>query len=144
MEKKSQTKIMVFGTFDILHKGHLNFFKQARSLAKNPYLIVSVARDLNVKKIKGQKPTLNQRQRLIKVKKCGLAEKCVLGGLKSYLPHIIKEHPGIIALGYDQTAYVDNLKRDLAKAGLKPKIRRLKAYKPNVHKSSLLKQKVLK
>jgi cytidyltransferase-like protein len=53
MLKPWKTIVMVFGTFDFLHKGHLNFFKQARSLAKNPYLIASVARDYNVKRIKG-------------------------------------------------------------------------------------------
>ena len=41
---------MVFGTFDILHQGHLDFFKQARKLVANPFLVVSVARDVNVKK----------------------------------------------------------------------------------------------
>ena len=39
---------MVFGTFDGLHKGHINFFQQAVKLAKNSYLIVSIARDKNV------------------------------------------------------------------------------------------------
>ena len=28
---------MVFGTFDFLHKGHLNFFKQARKLSAHPF-----------------------------------------------------------------------------------------------------------
>ena len=41
---------MVFGTFDGLHKGHLNFFKQAKKLAQKSFLIVSIARDLNVLK----------------------------------------------------------------------------------------------
>ena len=51
----AKTRIMVFGTFDGIHRGHLHFFKQARGLVKNPYLIVSVARDVNVKRIKGRK-----------------------------------------------------------------------------------------
>lgn len=62
-------RIMVFGTFDILHKGHINFFKQARKLAKKPYLIVSVARDINVKKIKGHKTINNEKYRLLKISK---------------------------------------------------------------------------
>lgn len=134
---------MVFGTFDFLHQGHLNFFKQARSLAKKPFLVVSVGRDVNVKKNKGQEPTLNQYQRLAEVKACGLVDKAVLGGVKTYLPHIKKEHPSIIALGYDQTAYVDNLKQKLARAGINAKIRRLNAYKPKIYKSSLRKNKGL-
>ena len=43
-------KVMVFGTFDGLHEGHLDFFRQAREYGD--YLIVAVARDVNVKKIK--------------------------------------------------------------------------------------------
>jgi FAD synthetase len=121
-----------------LHKGHLNFFKQARRLSKNPYLIVSVARDLNVKKIKGRKPGILEKQRLAKIRKCPLVDKAVLGGVKNYLPHIIKENPAIIALGYDQRAYVKNLKVLLAKKGLKVKIARLKPYHPKIYKSSLV------
>jgi cytidyltransferase-like protein len=36
-------KIMVFGTFDGLHEGHLVFLKQARKLTEKPFLIVSIA-----------------------------------------------------------------------------------------------------
>ena len=61
---ENMEKIMVFGTFDGVHKGHINFFKQARVLSKNPYLIVSIARDKNVKKIKG-KISLQDRKNLI-------------------------------------------------------------------------------
>ncbi len=139
MALHSKTKIMIFGTFDILHKGHLNLFKQARKLSANPFLIVSVARDLNVKKIKGRKPLFTDRQRLAVIKKCPLADKVVLGGSKNYLPHIIKEEPQIIALGYDQRAYVKNLKVLLAENGLKVKISRLKAFYPKLYKSSLVK-----
>lgn len=141
MVGRKKTKIMVFGTFDLLHKGHLSFFKQARSLAKNPFLIVSVARDTNVKKIKGYEPVQSEQQRLKTVKKSGLVNKTVLGGGKDYLPHIRKESPEIIALGYDQTAYVDNLKHDLTKGVLQIKIRRLKAYKPATYKTTLFKRK---
>ena len=38
-------RIMVFGTFDIIHAGHEDLFRQARALAEDPHLIVSVARD---------------------------------------------------------------------------------------------------
>jgi cytidyltransferase-like protein len=139
--KKGKTKIMVFGTFDGLHRGHLNFFKQAKNLAKEPYLIVSIARDKNVAKIKGQKPILNEKKRLGLVKKCGLADKVVLSGLKNYLPHILKEKPDFLGLGYDQRDYIKNLKRDLWSRGLNVKIVRLKPFKEKIYKNSLLKKK---
>ena len=136
-----KTRIMVFGTFDELHRGHLDFFKQARRLAKKCFLIVSIARDKNVLKIKGHKPELKDAERLALVKKCNLADKIVLAGKTEYLPHILKESPDIIALGYDQTAYVKNLKKDLKNKGILIKIIRLKPFKEKIYKNHLLNKK---
>jgi FAD synthetase len=140
MGKTNKTRIMVFGTFDVLHKGHLNFFEQARLLANNPFLIVSIARDANVKRIKGRYPDFKEKQRLAEVKKSRLVNRATLGAAKDYLSHIVKEKPAIIAIGYDQKDYVNNLAKLLAKKGLKVKVSKLKAYKPQVYKSSLVKR----
>lgn len=134
-------KILVFGTFDGVHEGHLNMFKQARKLSKSPYLIVSIARDINVLRIKNKIPFNNEKRRQALVKKTGFADKVVLGSLKNYLAHIVKESPDFIALGYDQIHYTENLKKDLKSLGLNPKIRRLKPYKENIYKNSLLNKK---
>lgn len=131
---------MVFGTFDGLHRGHIDFFKQAKNLSPNTFLIVSIARDKNVLKIKKNHPTLNEQKRVILVKKHEYVNKVVLSGLKDYIPHIVKERPHIIALGYDQVAYVNNLKKDLKERGQKVKIVRLKPYKEKIYKSHLLKK----
>jgi len=141
MSKKAvEKKIMVFGTFDGIHKGHLNFFKQARRLAPNPYLIVSIARDKNVWKIKGKYPRKNEAERVVLAGKGNLVDKAVLGGVKNHIPHIVKEKPGIIALGYDQEAYIKNLKKELKSKGIRVKIVRLKPYKEKIYKNHLLKK----
>lgn len=134
----TRTRIMVFGTFDMVHPGHRNFFKQARALAKNPFLIVSIARSGNANRIKGYKPSRSETARAKLVKSIASVDKVVLGGLKDHLPHITKERPDIIALGYDQTAYVAGLRTGLKKAGLKTQVIRLKPHKPNIYKTSLL------
>ena len=136
-----KTKIMVFGTFDGLHKGHLNFFQQARNFMKSSFLIVSIARDENVIKIKGKSPLLNEKKRMILVKKCKLADKVVLAGVKNHIPHIVKEKPNIIALGYDQKFYVKNLKKYLKNNGVLVKIIRLKPYYERIYKNHLLNKK---
>lgn len=169
MVKKDKVKVMVFGTFDGLHKGHFDFFKQARSTTMNPFLVVSIARDKNVKKIKGKIPEFKEKERLAFVKEYKLVDKVILAGLNDHIPHILKEKPEIIALGYDQEAYVDergsrrrvlshtasesksyqgnpyieNLKKDLENKGLKVKIVRLKPYKENIYKNHLLKKRNL-
>jgi FAD synthetase len=132
--------VMVFGTFDGVHPGHLSFFKQAKNLAQDGRLIVSIARDKNVKKIKGSLPRLAESARANLVKKTKLADKVVLSGIKDYTPHILKERPDIIALGYDQVEYVKNLKKDLKDKGLSVKIVRLKPFKEKIYKNHLLKK----
>ena len=139
----NQKKVMVFGTFDGLHRGHLDFFKQAKNFIENSFLIVSIARDKNVIKIKGKKSRLTERERLGLVKKCVLVDKVILAGKDKYLEHILKEHPDIIALGYDQKAYVKELKNDLKKNGVSIKIIRLKPYKEHIYKNHLIYKKNL-
>ncbi|MEX2052313.1 MAG: adenylyltransferase/cytidyltransferase family protein [Candidatus Paceibacterota bacterium] len=131
-------KVMVFGTFDGLHPGHLNFFKQARALHPKSHLVVSIARDKNVRRIKGKYPIFNEKKRLALVKKSKLVHKVVLSGTKNHLPHILQEKPDIIALGYDQKAYVKELKEDLKNKNIKTKVIRLKPYKEYIYKNHLL------
>jgi len=138
-----QTKIMIFGTFDGLHKGHLNFFKQAKNFIKNSFLIVSIARDKNVLRIKKRKPLLGEKERFALVKRCDLVDKVILAGKVNYLAHILKEKPDIIALGYDQKAYVKDLKKDLKNKGILIKIIRLKPYKKKIYKNHLINKKKL-
>lgn len=138
---KKRIKIMVFGTFDGLHAGHLNFFKQARNLSKRSFLTVSIARDKNVFRVKGKYPSKNEKERAKLVKKSKLANKVILSGIKNHIPHIVKEKPEIIALGYDQKAYIKNLKKDLKDKNISMKIFRLKPYKEKIYKNKLLKSR---
>jgi HAD superfamily hydrolase (TIGR01490 family) len=138
---RKNKKIMVFGTFDIIHGGHENFFAQARALGpghENSQLVVSVARDKNVKKIKGFKPRHAEKSRMDRLRNHHLVDKAVLGGADDHIPHIVKEAPDIIALGYDQKAYVKELKQKLAAAGLRPKIVRLKPFRSKEYKTATI------
>jgi len=132
---------MVFGTFDGLHKGHLDFFQQAKRLAKDSFLIVSIARAKNVARIKGRKPNFPEKKRLTLVKKCKIVDRVVLAGKEKYLKHILKEKPKIIALGYDQKAFVKDLRKDLRQKRISIKIIRLKSYRKNIYKNHLLRNK---
>ena len=132
---------MVFGTFDGFHGGHFDFFKQARELSKNSFLIVSIARNKNIKIIKKNFPFLSEQKRMTLIKRCILVDKVVLSGINNYIVHIVRENPDIIALGYDQTFYVENLKKDLENKDIFPKIIRLKPYREEVFKNYLLKKR---
>jgi FAD synthetase len=123
-------RVMVFGTFDFLHLGHLNFFKQAKNFGD--YLIIVVARDINVEKIKGKPPKLDEQQRLSALGRQGIADKLILGDIVDPYAVIRKEKPDVICLGYDQNSFTVGLTKKFPQI----EIIRLKPYKPEIYKSS--------
>ena len=131
-------KVLVFGSFDLMHPGHINFLKSAKK--HGDHLTVVLARDSTIKKVKGKKPRFNEKERLKHIKDIGLVEKVLLGSKKDKLSVIKKLKPDIICLGYDQKFLVKELKEFIEKKKLSIKIKRLKAYKPHIYKSSKLKK----
>lgn len=142
-------KVLVFGTFDGLHEGHLNFFKQAKEFGD--HLVVVVGRDSTVEKTKKRLPKFNENERLKIVQECGLVDEARLGnaGHKSVPgqpeekldPYKVVEEikPDIICLGYDQTFFADKLAEELPNRGLGyVKIERLQPFEPEKYHSSIL------
>lgn len=132
--------VMVFGAFDGLHPGHLNFFKQAKRFGNT--LIVSIGTDKNVKKIKSRKPLFSQEERLELVKHCDLVDKAIIGAQQNFYNHIKTYSPDVICLGYDQWAKEEEVRRELDKVGLvKTKVIRLKPFKEKRAKSTIFKSR---
>ncbi len=122
---------MGFGTFDRLHPGHLSYLKQLRLLGDT--VVVVVARDLNVKKLKGKAPLEPQHRRVEAVKGTGLADAVVLGRKNDFFACLREFEPDVIGLGYDQKADVETIRHTFPTI----KIRRMRPYKPERYKSSL-------
>jgi FAD synthetase len=129
-------KVICFGTFDVLHLGHVNFFKQAKSLGDE--LVVVISRDANVKK----KLVHNETERKGLIESIKFVDKAILGDKKHFLNPIIKEKPEIICLGYDQPIEIEQLKDNLLHKGINVEIKRLKPYLKHKHKSSLIKKRI--
>lgn len=126
---------MAFGTFDVLHPGHIDFFVQAKELGD--WLVVVVARDSNVIKIKNRPPRHTEDERLRDVQRIALVDEAVLGSETDPYAVIETYRPATIALGYDQSHdFVDHLQEELARRNLAPRIVRLAAYHPDKYKSS--------
>ena len=120
---------MVFGAFDPLHEGHRHFFRQAKELGD--CLIVVVARDLSIDKIKKHRPRFQEDERLKAIKGVSVVDRAVLGDADDYGKVIKDFQPDVIAVGYDQKI-PETLKNTLKKY----KIVTLKPYKPEIYKSS--------
>ena len=128
--------VLVFGTFDIVHPGHLDFFRQARSFGDR--LVVGLARDITVKKVKGRLPLHNENERKNALAQIDLINKVVLGDTKDYYQVLERVRPDVIALGYDQKIFVDKLADEIKKRGLAARVVRLKPFHPEKYKSSRL------
>lgn len=131
--KNTMKRVMVFGTFDVLHPGHIHFLKRARKLGD--YLIVSIARGSNAKKIKGRRTRHTESERKQMLESLHFVDKVIIGAKRDYIAHIAKEKPDVIALGYDQKHYTAGLREKLAVRGLSVKIVRVDSYKPRLYKS---------
>ena len=128
-------KVMVFGTFDIIHPGHLHMLAEAKEYGD--YLVVVVARDLTVCEVKGKLASNNEEVRLENVKKLKMADKVRLGCIDDdkYLA-IAEEKPDVVALGYDQRTFVDKLAEAVEDH---VQIVRLAPHLPEIYKSSKIK-----
>lgn len=135
----SEGRVMVFGTFDVVHPGHLSFFRQAKKLGD--YLIAVVARDENSRRAKSHWPKNNEKSRVVSIRKVKLVDKAILGSRTYNFYRTIRTHkPDIIALGYDQKPSIWQLKKDLKRHRINNiETVRLRSYKPEIFKSSKLK-----
>jgi FAD synthetase len=128
-------KVLVFGTFDVLHPGHIYFLKQAR--AKGDYLIASVARDSFVERAKDKKPAQSENLRRSLLVKSGLVDEAHLSdeqpGTYSIVSHA---ESAIICFGHDQMDLRENLLAWLEKNGKTVETCILAAYKPHKYKTS--------
>lgn len=124
---------IVFGTFDGLHAGHSFFIEEAQKLAGR--LIVVVAPDAIVKKLKNRKPmfTLSTRKRNLRETFPGLT--VVSGDRDSNSWNILKKFsPEIVILGYDQK----DLRRALKAYDPKIKLKIIRSHQGQTHHSSIL------
>lgn len=130
---------MVFGAFDGLHPGHLDFFKQAKKYGD--FLIVSVGRDANVDKIKGKRPLFGEEERLELISNLKIVDQAILGAPDNFYAHIKEQKPNVIGLGYDQWASEDEVIANLENEGiLNCEVVRLKPYNSKKAKSTILKK----
>jgi FAD synthetase len=134
-------KVLIFGTFDLFHPGHMYFITEA---SKYGELTVVVARDKTVRKLKKKWPKEKERTRLSRIAALPIVKQARLGDQnldKKYLV-LNKVRPDIICLGYDQKYFIAHLPQALKDHRLKTKIVRLKSFKPEIYKSSKVKKTV--
>ena len=94
-------KVLVSGCVDLLHGGHIAFFKTAASYGD---LYVSIGRDDNLLDLKGKKPYFSEEERLYIVKSIKHVYEAFLAsgsGMLDFEPDIQRIKPDIFIVNHD-------------------------------------------
>ncbi len=139
-------KVLTFGTFDLFHEGHISYLKQAKEFGDELYVLVAC--DQAVEWAKKHLPQENEMERLRKVQALSFVYKAWIGepveDVSDYLKPIIEVKPDIICLGYDQALKEEDwLRGEIEKLEPIPKLIRLKPFKEDVYKTSLIRKDLL-
>lgn len=141
---KEKKRIMIAGTFDLIHAGHIYLISEAAKLG-NVYVVV--ATDKNRELFSGERPIIPQEQRLEIIKNLKNVKDARLGRSDNDTLKTVEEiNPDIILLGPDQKYSIEILKKKLSKKALDHiEVKRLETYydKYKLHSSSLIKQKII-
>jgi len=133
--------VMAGGVFDILHPGHIHTLVKARALGD--MLVVSVARDKTVVKMRGNPVVHDESTRLTLVKSLRSVDAAILGSENDIFESVERIRPDIIALGYDQSHSESSLLAQGSAKGLKLLVTRLDSPFPNLKSTNLKKNQEL-
>lgn len=133
-------RVLVFGTFDILHPGHLYFLNQAKKYGDE--LVVVVARDTMVKDMKGKSPYFTQVERVNLVGSLSMVDTATLGDTPGHWSMITKWKPHVICIGHDQSERHPSVQAQFAKLPHQPRIIQIKAFNRDRYRSSMVKLKI--
>jgi len=131
--------ILLFGTFDGVHEGHRSCFTQAKEFGD--HLILAIAPDAVVKKLKSRAPNRNAETRAKELKDEDIVDEVVVGDqeIGSYeVLTMIK--PDLVGIGYDQHELSENLRAWASKNMPGLEIIKLEAFNPETFKSSKINQ----
>jgi FAD synthetase len=138
--------VLASGVFDLLHLGHVKFLEEAKKAGgKDTELLVIVARDSTVQRMKGRKPVMPENQRRALVESLRVVDEAVLGLEDFNIGDVIdRVKPDVIALGYDQTEMETEVREYVEKHGLRVTVIRLGKFENDeLSSSSKIREKIV-
>jgi len=143
---KESKVVLASGAFDLLHYGHVHYLANAKKAGgENAKLVVVVARDATVERLKGAKPVFLEDQRRALVEALKVVDEAILGYEDMDMLRVIeKVKPDIVALGYDEGKIEEKLLELLAQRNLDVKVVRVSRFEEkDLASSSRIKRKII-
>lgn len=140
------TTVLASGVFDLLHYGHIRFLEEAKKHGgPNARLMVIVARDETVKKLKGRKPVIPEDQRRALVESLRVVDEALLGYESLDFGAVIdKVRPDVIAVGHDQDDIEEQTLEAIREKGLSIKVVKIGRFgREDLNSSSKIKRKIV-
>ena len=144
--KERKKIVLAEGTFDLLHYGHVYYLTNAKKAGgENSKLVVIVARDKTVERLKGRKPIIPEEQRRAIVEALKVVDEAILGYEEMNMAKVIEKiKPDVIALGYDKEEVEKKLKKYIREKNLSVKVVRIGRFKgKEPSSSSHIKKKII-
>lgn len=121
-ENERPIRVWMDGAFDMMHYGHMNAFRQGRSLGT--YLVVGINSDASIKECKGTAPVMNDEERSAAVAGCKWVDEIVPGApyimTPEYLNMVIEKYQIDYVVHGDDPCIVDgkDVYEDAKKRGI--------------------------
>jgi len=102
-------KIITFGTFDILHYGHIRILQRARQMGTS--LVVGVSSDALNEKKKGRKPVYSEFERMAIIGELKCVDEVFLEeSLEQKRDYILQHKADVLVMGNDWEGKFDEFK----------------------------------
>jgi len=138
--------VLASGVFDLVHYGHVRFIEEAKKIGgNNSRLIIIVARDKTVHRLKGRNPIISEDQRRAVIESLKPVDEAILGYEDlSFEDTILKVTPDIIAMGHDQQALEKQIRTFITKNSLNIHVVRIgKSGREDLDSTSKIKRRIL-
>jgi FAD synthetase len=138
--------VLTSGAFDLIHYGHIRLLEEAKSHGgTDARLVVIIARDETVKRLKGKPPVFPEDQRRALLDALKVVDEALLGYEDLDMATVIdKVKPDIIAVGHDQDDIERMARKAIDQKGLPIKVVRIGRFgKSDLNSSSKIKRKIV-
>ncbi len=140
------TTVLTSGAFDLIHYGHIRLLEEAKRLGgPDARLVVIVARDETIRRLKQHLPVIPEDQRRAVVEALRVVDEALLGYEDLDMATVIdRVQPDIIAVGYDQDGIEAMAAKAIEERGLKIEVKRIKRFaRDDLDSSSKIKRKIV-